>query len=125
MELRKHCSLNKSFDYKLPIIKQTYGYNYASNSKLKHLNSQNAKGTLKLKLNSSFSELSITKIYENSMSFIHKKPFHIKRTIYEPNQSFIIKTKAKKKVIDLKQKIPVLSKTPSFIDDKICGWEFN
>ena len=121
MKSRKQSLINRSFDYKLPIIKKVYGYNFSSNCNLNALDEKKIKGKVNLKLNSSFSELSITKIYEHSMSFIHKKPFHRKKMLAS-TQSFKL-NKNTKKVIDLKQKIPIVSN--ELLDDRICGWEYN
>ncbi|OMJ82252.1 hypothetical protein SteCoe_17095 [Stentor coeruleus] len=48
---------NKSFDYKLPLIKQTYGYNYASNPIFRK--SKKIKLPSRVDFNTTFSSLSI------------------------------------------------------------------
>lgn len=79
----------KLFDYKLPIIKQTYGYCYAATIKKKKKTILVRSSTkAKLQLNNSYSDFSMPEQLNNSISFIKKKPFHSKKKYIKKSLEF-------------------------------------
>jgi hypothetical protein len=112
---------NKSFDYKLPLIKQTYGYNYASNpiiSKSKHLKLQS-----RVDFNTTFSSFSI-KGFGNTLTNIKDKKYLLKKNCastyhlnFPKNHRFQSRKKDNLQVTSLENKS----------DEKfeLSGWDIN
>ncbi|OMJ68312.1 hypothetical protein SteCoe_34281 [Stentor coeruleus] len=112
---------NKSFDYKLPLIKQTYGYNYASNPIFRK--SKNLKLRSRLDFNTTFSSLSIKGLNSTINRMKSKKSIIQKNYASTQYLNF-----PKNNRIHYKKKDNLIIVTPESKNDEkfeLSGWDIN
>lgn len=112
---------NKSFDYKLPLIKQTYGYNYASNPIFRK--TRNLKLPSRLDFNTTFSSLSIKGLNSTINRVKSKKSIIQKNCTSTQYMNF-----PKNNRVHYKKKDNIISVSPENKTDEkfeLSGWDIN
>ena len=117
--------LNAKFpgEYKLPLIKKPSLYCLSSapiTTKKKVY--KFSKSSLKLQLNSSYTDISLIGKLSTSISFIKKKPFHVK-TLQMAQSIYIPKIKKQHTMPDIFPLLKPQSKPSPIEDFELCAWE--
>jgi hypothetical protein len=103
----------KHFDYKLPLIRNTSGFSYSSNStvKIKAMYKYLPKDRQSVPCES----LTITGLNETMKEFNHVKPHNKSKS-----SVFILR-----RVSNIKKLVPVAAKGFDFLDEEVKGWEYS
>jgi len=103
----------KHFDYKLPLIRNTSGFSYSSNStvKLKSMCKYFPRDRQSVPCES----LMITGLNETMKEFHHVKAQHKSKS-----SVFILR-----RVSKIKKLVPVAAKRVDFLDGEVKGWEYS